>query len=110
VAARSAGAAAGDAGDRVLEPRIGEVGRISRRRVPQGIERTRTSRDKIWQFQYRWAEGDYSQLPALAADLVNRKVAGLAVAFLPATVAAKAATSIIPIWQCFTVGEKASRT
>jgi putative tryptophan/tyrosine transport system substrate-binding protein len=52
--------------------------------------------------EYRWAEGNYSQLPALAADLVNRKVAGLAVAFLPATLAAKAATSTIPI--CFVTG------
>jgi putative tryptophan/tyrosine transport system substrate-binding protein len=52
--------------------------------------------------EYRWAEGDYSQLPALAADLVNRKVAGLAVAFLPAALAARAATSTIPI--CFVTG------
>jgi putative ABC transport system substrate-binding protein len=52
--------------------------------------------------EYRWAEGDYTQLPALAADLVNRKVAGLAVAFLPAALAAKAVTSTIPI--CFVTG------
>jgi putative ABC transport system substrate-binding protein len=52
--------------------------------------------------EYRWAEGNYSQLPALAADLVNRKMAGLAVAFLPAALAAKAATSTIPI--CFVTG------
>ena len=50
----------------------------------------------------RWSEGDYSQLPVLAADLVSRKVSGLAVAFLPATLAAKAATSTIPI--CFVTG------
>jgi putative ABC transport system substrate-binding protein len=52
--------------------------------------------------EYRWAEGDYGQLPGLAADLVKRKVAGLVVAFFPAALAAKTATSTIPI--CFVTG------
>jgi putative ABC transport system substrate-binding protein len=52
--------------------------------------------------EYRWAEGQYNQLPELAADLVRRKVSALAVAFLPAALAAKAATSTIPI--CFVTG------
>ena len=48
-------------------------------------------------FESRWAEGKYEQLPALAAELVRLKVELIVTRGTPATRAAQAATTTIPI-------------
>jgi putative ABC transport system substrate-binding protein len=54
--------------------------------------------------EYHWLEGRYERLPGVIADLVSRRVAVIATpASIPASLAAKAATSTIPI--AFGVGE-----
>jgi putative ABC transport system substrate-binding protein len=47
--------------------------------------------------EYRWAEGHYERLPALAADLVRRRVTVIVATSTPANVIARTTTTTIPI-------------
>jgi putative ABC transport system substrate-binding protein len=88
--------------------RIGYLSAPTRESVAHGVDAfLRKLRELGWvegrnlEIEYRWAEGDVNRLPALAADLVQRNVDLIVAPAGSAALAAKNATTRIPIVMIF---------
>src|SRR5262245_29100977 len=63
----------------------------------QGLKESGFVESETVAIEYRWADNQNDRLPALAAELVRRRVAVIATFSPPVVLAAKAATTTIPI-------------
>ena len=86
-----------------LNPALPDTNADRMRGFRQGLKDTGYVEGENVAIEYRWTEGQFDRLPALAAELVRRQVAVIAAFGNSAAVAAKAATTAIPI--VFSVGE-----
>jgi putative tryptophan/tyrosine transport system substrate-binding protein len=98
-------AAAGPLSTHAQQPTMPVVGYLDASSAEEGIVALRRGLNDIGYvegrnvvIEYRWADGQYNRLPALAADLVRRQVTVIAACSTSAPgLAAKAATFSIPI-------------
>jgi putative tryptophan/tyrosine transport system substrate-binding protein len=102
VAARGARAAAGYAGDRFLSATSESTAAEQQSKFHSGLGEAGFVRGKNVAIEYHWADGQYDRLPAMAADFVRRPVSLIVAQGPPAALAARAATTTIPI--VFVVG------
>src|SRR6516165_7873033 len=85
-------------------PVIGFLGAVPPSNAPkwvdgfrQGLAETGYDEGRNVAVEYRWSDSDYDRLPALAADLIERRVAVIVAAGVDPAHAAKTATTTIPI-------------
>ena len=97
MAARGARAAAGDAGDRVSELGSPKSDAPRLTGLRRGLNEIGYVEGRNFVIEYRWAANQADRLPALAADLVQLRVAAIVAPGVLPTRAAKAATTTIPI-------------
>jgi putative tryptophan/tyrosine transport system substrate-binding protein len=102
-----AGAAAWPLAARAQQPAMPVAGVLSAewpnlfsdrlRAFHDGLRETGYVEDRNLAIEYRWAEGQNDRLPALAAELVRRQVTVIVSTSTPAVLAARTATTTIPI-------------
>ena len=80
-----------------LNPALFEGSADRVRGFRQGLKETGFVESENVVIDYRWADNQLDRLPALAAELVQRRVAAIATTAPPSTFAAKAATTTIPV-------------
>ena len=97
MAARRVGAAAGAAGDRRPHPRSPGTLEDLLRAFRGGLKESGYVDGENVTIVYRLAEGQFDQLPELAAELVRRRVSLIAATAMAAETAAKAASGTMPI-------------